>query len=1019
MTVSWTNGNGTGRILIAKANSPVNIEPSDLTYYTYNPNYSYGGNQIGSSGNYVLSQDLGTSVNIYGLQPNTTYYFALFEYNGAGGKVYLTSSSVTNPAPGATASQLTNAYPTNNTSNMTFSGIDGDRFYRLLSSGYYGNGEKRIVVAKAGSPVAQLPVDGKDYTASSTFGSGEELGSLGSGEFVIYDGGGGTNENDYIFGLQPNTTYYFKIFEYNGSGTETFYLKGNDADGDPVFETSQATISSPTVNASNAFIDSKTATSFNLNWTKGDGSGRILIAKANSPVDVEPQDLANYSTNGSFGNGTQIGTGNYVVYQSTGSSTSVSNLQPYNIYHFALFEYNGNSGKVYLRPGYTFEDDTYGVRPTIQSSAAQFDNIGATSMDVRFTSGNGSRRLVIARAGSAVNVEPIDLTTYVADESFESGQEIGTGNFVVFNGTANQFSLNNLNTETTYHLAFFEYGVSQNGELYLAPAYTIAQATPNPPAIISSNLEITPPCNNNVAIVNWDEGNGEGRIVVLSETPLNALPVNATNYIPDFAYGTGSPIGNGFVVFKGSGELVPPNSLQPYTDYQVNIFEYNGTEEDPIFNTTPLQGLVSDFVPPPIMVCQNKTVILDENGMASIVVEDIDNGSSDICAIKTLELDKYNFDCSNIGDVTVTLTATNYYGKSSTCIATVTVIDNINPTITATVDISTTTSADNTGDCDVDVAIPDATINDNCESNLTWKMTGAVIANGTGQIVTYTFPKGVTTITYTNTDAALNTATDVTIVTVTDDEAPTITSVSDFNVNPTSGCDFSIPDYTSLVSTSDNCGVASITQSPIENTVISNHGTIQQIILTVNDVNGNSNSTSFNITLLGTETYYADTDGDSFGNPNNSVLDCSQPTGFVTNNLDCDDTNTNINPNTVWYADFDNDGYGDINDTKTQCEQPLNYVANNTDNCPNMANADQADIDNDGIGDVCDPQNDTDSDGDGVIDVLDNCPLVANPDQADLDNDGIGDACDPQDDTDSDGDGIIDINDNCPDIANA
>jgi hypothetical protein len=35
-----------------------------------------------------------------------------------------------------------------------------------------------------------------------------------------------------------------------------------------------------------------------------------------------------------------------------------------------------------------------------------------------------------------------------------------------------------------------------------------------------------------------------------------------------------------------------------------------------------------------------------------------------------------------------------------------------------------------------------------------------------------------------------------------------------------------------------------------------------------------------------------------------------------------------------------------------------------------------------------------DPDGDGIPSVVDNCPLVANPDQADLDGDGLGDACD-------------------------
>src|SRR5256885_10014127 len=47
----------------------------------------------------------------------------------------------------------------------------------------------------------------------------------------------------------------------------------------------------------------------------------------------------------------------------------------------------------------------------------------------------------------------------------------------------------------------------------------------------------------------------------------------------------------------------------------------------------------------------------------------------------------------------------------------------------------------------------------------------------------------------------------------------------------------------------------------------------------------------------------------------------------------------------------------------------------NCDNCPNIANADQADTDGDGIGDASD-----------------NCPSVPNADQADSDGNGVGDA---------------------------
>ncbi len=42
----------------------------------------------------------------------------------------------------------------------------------------------------------------------------------------------------------------------------------------------------------------------------------------------------------------------------------------------------------------------------------------------------------------------------------------------------------------------------------------------------------------------------------------------------------------------------------------------------------------------------------------------------------------------------------------------------------------------------------------------------------------------------------------------------------------------------------------------------------------------------------------------------------------------------------------------------------------------------------------------TDSDEDGVSDETDNCPLIANVDQADFDTDGAGDACDEDDDND-------------------
>ncbi len=55
-------------------------------------------------------------------------------------------------------------------------------------------------------------------------------------------------------------------------------------------------------------------------------------------------------------------------------------------------------------------------------------------------------------------------------------------------------------------------------------------------------------------------------------------------------------------------------------------------------------------------------------------------------------------------------------------------------------------------------------------------------------------------------------------------------------------------------------------------------------------------------------TYYADGDGDGYGTANLTAVDCVQPTGFVSNNSDCDDVDPSINPDGTELCDgLDND----------------------------------------------------------------------------------------------------------------
>lgn len=107
-------------------------------------------------------------------------------------------------------------------------------------------------------------------------------------------------------------------------------------------------------------------------------------------------------------------------------------------------------------------------------------------------------------------------------------------------------------------------------------------------------------------------------------------------------------------------------------------------------------------------------------------------------------------------------------------------------------------------------------------------------------------------------------------------------------------------------------------------------------------------------------------------------------------------------------------GFEEPDPIETPDDSDSDGIADEQDNCPLVANEDQADSDDNGIGDACDTLTGPDSDGDTVPDLLDNCPAIANTSQQDIDNDNIGDACDQDDDNDGIADGV----DNCPTLIN-
>ena len=147
------------------------------------------------------------------------------------------------------------------------------------------------------------------------------------------------------------------------------------------------------------------------------------------------------------------------------------------------------------------------------------------------------------------------------------------------------------------------------------------------------------------------------------------------------------------------------------------------------------------------------------------------------------------------------------------------------------------------------------------------------------------------------------------------------------------------------------------------------------------------------------QVYFADTDGDSYGDPLTPIQACSQGAGMVVNNQDCNDSEASIHPNAteicnsiddncntvvdegavglgLYYQDNDGDGYGS-SVSQLACAGVSGFATQNGD-------CDDTDPGiNPGITEVCDFK---DNDCDGVID--EGFPVSAWYPDADGDNYG-------------------------------
>lgn len=165
--------------------------------------------------------------------------------------------------------------PTTPASNITFASIGTTS---MTVNWTNGNGENRIVIMNTTNSFTN-PTDGTDPTANADYG--------GSGEQVVYNG---TSNTVDITSLSQNTEYWFRVYEYNNTGTDTKYITSTATDNPK----SESTIEGPCVfedftnsNATVSYANGSFVGNNGITWTyvasrdeNGDDNGSGINGKA-------------------------------------------------------------------------------------------------------------------------------------------------------------------------------------------------------------------------------------------------------------------------------------------------------------------------------------------------------------------------------------------------------------------------------------------------------------------------------------------------------------------------------------------------------------------------------------------------------------------------------------------------------------------------------------------------------------------------------------------------------------------
>ncbi len=289
--------------------------------------------------------------------------------------------------------------------------------------------------------------------------------------------------------------------------------------------------------------------------------GYLVIVSTSPTLNSPPVSNTVYAVDDIIGNGT-------VVNVNNSTSFSVNNLFPSTTYYITIYSYSA------LQNCYLLSNPLIGniatqpspncTPPSIQVTNLVASNITGTTMDLSYIRGNGDNILVVSRANTSVNQNPIIGINYPL------GAQIGSGNFVIYNGPAAGFSYSGLMQNTSYYFALYEY--FNTDFCYNITPLTGSFITNCTSPINVNSLNAT--ASNNQVSVSWANPNAscyDDIIVVASNASITGVGSDYTAAANN-VYAVPNQ-----VVYTGTGSNVIVTGLTNGVIYYFKIFTRKGS----------------------------------------------------------------------------------------------------------------------------------------------------------------------------------------------------------------------------------------------------------------------------------------------------------------------------------------------------------------------------------------------------------------------------------------------------------